>query len=61
LTIPLIAAGGIATGKGMLAAMVLADGVQVGSRFAFQNHQLMLVLKKPSLQLKKEARIDFKN
>jgi enoyl-[acyl-carrier protein] reductase II len=35
LTIPLIAAGGIASGKGMLAAMVLgADGVQVGSRFA---------------------------
>ncbi|WP_422350698.1 NAD(P)H-dependent flavin oxidoreductase [Flagellimonas sp.] len=33
--IPLIAAGGIATGKAMLAAMVLgADGVQVGSRFA---------------------------
>lgn len=35
LTIPLIAAGGIATGRGMLAAMVLgADGVQIGSRFA---------------------------
>ena len=35
ITIPLIAAGGIATGKGMLAAMVLgADGVQMGSRFA---------------------------
>ncbi len=34
LKIPLIAAGGIATGSGMLAAMVLgADGVQVGSRF----------------------------
>lgn len=34
LDIPLIAAGGIATGKGMLAAMVLgADAVQVGSRF----------------------------
>lgn len=34
LTIPLIAAGGIATGEAMLAAMVLgADGVQVGSRF----------------------------
>ncbi|MBL4888128.1 MAG: nitronate monooxygenase [Flavobacteriaceae bacterium] len=34
LTIPLIAAGGIANGKGMLAAMVLgADGAQVGSRF----------------------------
>ena len=35
IDIPLIAAGGIATGKGMLAAMVLgADGVQMGSRFA---------------------------
>jgi enoyl-[acyl-carrier protein] reductase II len=35
LSIPLIAAGGIATGRGMLAAMVLgADGVQLGSRFA---------------------------
>lgn len=34
LRIPLIAAGGIATGRGMLAAIVLgADGVQVGSRF----------------------------
>jgi enoyl-[acyl-carrier protein] reductase II len=34
LQVPLIAAGGIATGKGMLAAMVLgADGVQMGSRF----------------------------
>ena len=34
ITIPLIAAGGIATGKGMLATMVLgADGVQMGSRF----------------------------
>ena len=32
--IPLIAAGGIGTGNGMLAAMILgADGVQVGSRF----------------------------
>lgn len=35
VSIPLIAAGGIATGRGMLAAEVLgADGVQVGSRFA---------------------------
>lgn len=35
LQVPLIAAGGIATGRGMLAAMVLgADGVQLGSRFA---------------------------
>ncbi len=32
--LPLIAAGGIATGKGMLAAMVLgAEGVQIGTRF----------------------------
>ena len=32
--LPLIAAGGIATGRGMLAAMVLgAEGVQIGSRF----------------------------
>lgn len=33
--LPLIAAGGIATGKSMLAAMILgAEGVQIGSRFA---------------------------
>ncbi|MBL7777610.1 MAG: nitronate monooxygenase [Chitinophagales bacterium] len=32
--LPLIAAGGIATGNGMLAAMVLgAEGVQIGTRF----------------------------
>lgn len=35
VSIPLIAAGGIASGRAMLAAEVLgADGVQVGSRFA---------------------------
>ena len=34
ITIPLIAAGGIATGRAMLACMALgADGVQIGSRF----------------------------
>lgn len=34
LNIPIIAAGGIATGRAMLAVMILgADGVQVGSRF----------------------------
>lgn len=38
ISIPLIAAGGIATGRAMLAAMVLgADGVQVGSRFVASN------------------------
>ena len=35
VTIPVIAAGGIGSGRGMLAAIVLgADGVQIGSRFA---------------------------
>lgn len=34
IKIPLVAAGGISTGKTMLAAMILgADGVQIGSRF----------------------------
>ena len=34
IRVPLIAAGGIADGRGMLAAMILgADGVQIGSRF----------------------------
>jgi enoyl-[acyl-carrier protein] reductase II len=34
ISLPLIAAGGIASGRGMLAALALgADGVQIGSRF----------------------------
>ena len=38
LKIPVIAAGGIATGRQMLAAMVLgASGVQIGSRFVASN------------------------
>ena len=45
IEIPLIAAGGIATGRSMLAAMILgADGVQLGSRFVASHeassHQL---------------------
>jgi enoyl-[acyl-carrier protein] reductase II len=37
-SLPLIAAGGIATGKAMLATMILgADGVQIGSRFAISD------------------------
>lgn len=37
-SLPLLAAGGIATGEGMLAAMALgADGVQIGTRFALTN------------------------
>jgi enoyl-[acyl-carrier protein] reductase II len=38
VSIPVIAAGGIATGRQMLACMILgADGVQIGSRFAASN------------------------
>ena len=38
VSIPVIAAGGIAAGRGMLAAMVLgADAVQIGSRFVASN------------------------
>jgi enoyl-[acyl-carrier protein] reductase II len=38
ISVPLIAAGGVATGRSMLAALALgADGVQVGSRFAASN------------------------
>ncbi len=48
IQIPLIAAGGIATGRGMLAAMTLgADGVQMGSRFV--------------AAVESSAHIDFKN
>ncbi len=48
IQIPLIAAGGIATGRGMLAAMILgADGVQMGSRFVASEES--------------SAHIDFKN
>jgi enoyl-[acyl-carrier protein] reductase II len=37
-SLPLIGAGGIATGRAMLATMILgADGVQIGSRFAVSN------------------------
>jgi len=48
ISIPLIAAGGIGTGKTMLAAMSLgADGVQIGSRFV--------------LSYESSAHINFKN
>jgi len=51
ISIPLIAAGGIATGRGMLAALNLgADAVQIGSRFiatpessAHQNFKEMII------------------
>ncbi|SDB21186.1 enoyl-[acyl-carrier protein] reductase II [Flavobacteriaceae bacterium MAR_2010_188] len=48
IRIPLIAAGGIATGNAMLACMILgADGVQVGSRFVASEES--------------SAHLDFKN
>ena len=48
ISVPLIAAGGIGTGKTMLAAMSLgADGVQIGSRFVLSNES--------------SAHINFKN
>ncbi|MBH76086.1 MAG: nitronate monooxygenase [Flavobacteriales bacterium] len=48
ISVPLIAAGGIGTGKTMLAAMSLgADGVQMGSRFVLSNES--------------SAHINFKN
>lgn len=38
IDLPLLAAGGIGTGRGMLAALALgADGVQIGSRFVASN------------------------
>lgn len=45
ISLPLLAAGGIGTGRGMLGALALgADGVQIGSRFAVSKessaHQL---------------------
>jgi len=52
--IPLIAAGGIATGNAMLAVMVLgADGVQVGSRFvASQEASSHLLFKQKVVEAK---------
>lgn len=63
-TLPLIAAGGIATGAGMMAAMALgADGIQVGTRFAlseessahpaFKNRMLQLKEGETRLYLQK--------
>lgn len=63
-SLPLIAAGGIGTGAGMLAAMTLgAEGVQIGTRFAlaaessahenFKRHCLSLEEGETKLMLKK--------
>lgn len=63
IKIPLIAAGGIATGKGILAAMALgADGVQLGTRFLmtkesraheqFKNYALKATAQSTQLMMK---------
>jgi enoyl-[acyl-carrier protein] reductase II len=45
IEIPLIAAGGIAVGSQMKAAMILgADGVQIGSRFAATKKQALTII-----------------
>ncbi|MFH6773046.1 NAD(P)H-dependent flavin oxidoreductase [Gaetbulibacter aestuarii] len=56
IQVPLIAAGGIATGRAMLAAMVLgADGVQVGSRFAASEESSSHALYKKAIVDAKEG------
>ena len=54
--IPVLAAGGIATGKQMLAAMVLgADGVQMGTRFVCSNEASNHINYKQALVNSKEG------
>ena len=56
ITIPLIAAGGIATGNGMIAAMALgADGVQIGSRFVASKESSAHAAFKSAVLLAKEG------
>ena len=56
LKIPLIAAGGIATGNGMMAAFALgADGVQIGSRFVASIESSAHIAFKKAVLLAKEG------
>ena len=56
ISIPLIAAGGISSGRAMLATMVLgADGVQIGSRFAASEESSSHVSFKQSIVNAKEG------
>ena len=56
VNIPLIAAGGIATGNGMMAAMALgADGVQIGSRFVASKESSAHAAFKNAVLLAKEG------
>lgn len=56
IKIPLIAAGGIATGSGMMAAFALgSDGVQIGSRFVASTESSAHIAFKKSVLLAKEG------
>jgi len=56
LSIPILAAGGIATGTAMLAVMILgADGVQVGSRFVASHEASSHVLFKQEVVKSREG------
>lgn len=56
ITVPLIAAGGIATGDGMMAVMALgADGVQIGSRFVASQESSAHAAFKKAVVLAKEG------
>ena len=56
LSIPLIAAGGIATGNGMMAAMALGtEGVQIGSRFVASVESSAHIAFKKAVLLAKEG------
>ena len=56
LSIPLIAAGGLATGNGMMAAMALgAEGVQIGSRFVASVESSAHIAFKKAVLLAKEG------
>ena len=56
ISVPLIAAGGIATGNGMMAVMALgADGVQIGSRFVASQESSAHAAFKNAVVLAKEG------
>lgn len=56
VSIPVIAAGGIATGRQMLASMILgADGVQIGSRFVASNEASSHIKFKEAITYSKEG------
>lgn len=60
IDIPLIAAGGIATGSGMLAAMALgAEGVQIGTRFAASEESSCSEAIKKAIIFAKDGDTDF--